>query len=89
MFDFDPFVIEHVSPGVLKKQSANGKLDIFTIDNGQEQTVAAWASVVKDELLRWPTGCPCLLLHDLHKSGVFAFGSADAGGFPGAFSTAA
>ena len=75
MLAFSPFIIEHVSPSVIKERSANGKLIIFAIDNGQEQTVAAWAHATKDELLRWPNGYPCLFLHDLHKSGMLAFGA--------------
>jgi len=75
MFNFEPFVVEHISPGVLKKRSANGKLDIFSMDNGREQTVAAWADAVKTELMRWPAGYPCLLLHDLRKTGLLAFGA--------------
>ncbi len=75
MSDFGLFIVEHVSPSVIKERSSNGKLIIFSIDNGQDRTVAAWADAVKDELLRWPNGHPCLFLHDLHKSGMLAFGA--------------
>ncbi len=73
MSNINPFIVEHVSPGVVKERSANGKLVIFVIDNGKDETIAAWANAVKDELERWPNGHPCLFLHDLHKSGMRAF----------------
>jgi hypothetical protein len=75
MSDFGPFVVEHVSRSVFKERSASGKLVIFHIEDGQDETIAQWASAVKDELTRWPSGHPCLLLHDLHKTGISAFGA--------------
>ncbi len=74
MFNFEPFIVEHVSPDVRKQRSANGNLDIFYVSNGQEPTIRTWAEAVKDDLLHWQSGSPCLVLHDLHKSGALAFG---------------
>jgi len=75
MFDFDPFTHEQISPSVVKKRSANGKMDIFYTHDGQEQTIAAWANAVKAELMRWSPGYPCLLLYDFRKTGLLNFGA--------------
>ena len=79
--DFNPFIIEHLSRTVIKERSANGKLIIFDIQNGENETVATWTRVVEDELMHWPASRPCLLLHDLHKSGLLAFGTLMQGAF--------
>ena len=75
MEDLGMFVAERVAPGVLKERSGSGEMVIFRIDDGSQKTVAAWAAAVADELKQWPSGIPCLFLHDLHKSGFLAFGS--------------
>ncbi len=69
------FIVEHVSPGVLKERSGSGEMVIFEVEDGSRQTIADWAFAVEDELQRWPTGYPCLFLHDLHRSGLLAFGA--------------
>jgi hypothetical protein len=69
------FIVEHVSPSVFKERSSGGEMVIFEIEDGGRQTIADWAAAVEDELQRWPSGYPCLFLHDLHRSGILAFGA--------------
>ncbi len=75
MSDLGGFIVEHVSPNIVKERSRNGEMVVFEIADGSVTTVSQWASAVEDELCRWPSGYPCLILHDLHKSGRLAFGA--------------
>jgi hypothetical protein len=75
MSEVNSFIVEHVSPSVIKERSSSGDMVIFEIEDSGRQTLADWASAVEDELQRWPSGYPCLFLHDLHRSGILAFGT--------------
>lgn len=70
---FEPFVVEHLGPGVIRERAQNGKLVIFAVDNGQDQTIAIWADAVRDTVSTWPNNMPCMMMHDLVKSGQLAF----------------
>ncbi len=73
-FTFNPFIVEHISPTVIKERAANGALIIFNVENGADETISVWANAAQDELARWPQNHICLFLHDLHKTGILAFG---------------
>lgn len=70
---FNPFTVDHIGPSVIRERSANGKLVIFAVHNGRDETVDTWAKAVKETLTAWPEKTDCLIMHDLEKSGRLAF----------------
>ncbi len=67
------FTLERVAPGVIQERSEDGRLIVFRIEDGSKETVCAWADCAEALILDWPAKQPCLLLNDLHKSGMLAF----------------
>ena len=73
MESFEPFMVDHLGPGVIRERAVNGKLVIFAIDNGHDDTIATWAEAVRETLTNWKEKTPCMMMHDLVKSGQLAF----------------
>lgn len=72
MLNVNPFSVEHVTPGVMKEISANGKLVIFTLDNGSTETIYGWVRAAQATLLAWHDQPTCFILHDFHRCGEAA-----------------
>lgn len=66
-------IVNRTGPYLIEEWSADRQLVIFTVADGEHSTVDAWARAVKTAISEWPSDRACLLLHDLHKCGLFAF----------------
>ncbi len=71
MIELNPLTIQHHYPQVIEEYSSDRKLAIFVLENSAPATIRAWTHEVKETLEKWPSGYPCLLIHDFHKIGRF------------------
>lgn len=69
MSEINPFHVEHVTADITQEISADHRLVIFDVANSGSATMSHWVDQVKGVLTDWPADTPCLLLHDLHRSG--------------------
>lgn len=68
-----PLTYEYPAPGIDLAKSADQTLFIMAVHDGQLTTLDAWENCSKTVLASWLSGKPCLVLHDLHKSGILVF----------------
>lgn len=73
MVHLNPIRARRISPNIVEEWSADGRLIIFSVGDGERPTVDTWAEAVRTVIRDWPSDQVCLLLHDLHKCGYLAF----------------
>ncbi len=68
-----PLNCQHPARGIVVERSADHRLCILMVNDGKPATLDDWKDYTQTVLSNWPQGQPCLLLHDLHRSGFAAF----------------
>lgn len=61
----EPSSIEQLSPGVKREWLFAGKIVVYTVTDSRRESVDAWISAFKSDLMGWSADRPFLLIHDI------------------------